>query len=434
MSLIFGHFNDREIGGLEDQFDEFRGIIAKMLPLLPPQEVLVEVRDHVRESRAYLQDIADQLAEQIGERFGQSIEELLLPALQGLTQSVEQQVTNAASSSVESARSFTSELADHLTGEIKGSFEDMAQTVTRFGGEFDAMTGNLKSVVTDISQSAESQRNVLAEAMKANDLAANRQTETMNMMNKLPDLLQSLEGLQAEAGRIQTRQLAQGDTQATKMAELNGQLAAAADRYAETANSLRAALDAVNLNVDTLTRAIDAAARNANTAGQTMGEAATRFSTRIEQENALVSKLVEAGQSLSRTYQASQPTLDRFGEVAAEVVEQFKHLQELQASASQTAVNLRESSNTLSGQLTDGARMLGQAGTALGSVASDTQEWANQATNAIEQFGQGLQNTVQQSLISYDQSLSNAVASLDGAIKNLVDLVDEVADSTQQRT
>lgn len=105
-----------------------------------------------------------------------------------------------------------------------------------------------------------------------------------------------------------------------------------------------------------------------------------------------------------------------------------------QARIAALLAQMKEAQSNVAGltnQLSQGFSSVEQALRAssahMASVVTGTEEWATEATGAVRLFGDGLKESVEDSLSRYDESLTAAVRSLQASMKELEDLAEEIA-------
>jgi uncharacterized membrane protein len=410
-------------------------------------ETLNDLAVTAEENRDLLQAMANDIADGVGKQFSTALNDVLAPQLQAITELVRGQVEQASASSVEQARRFTDEMVQQVTGALQDGITQMGSQVKAASEQMATVSTTLSTVVERAQSSVESSYGALdrgreaIEASQAQSAIAAQQFEAFTTASAaLEGVVQTLGGsqrelqaTQASQRELQQRTDAQMATVAERFTTISTDVEASVAKLAEATQALAVGAERIGVRVEGMSRSTEAA-------GTMIDSAAQRLETRIDSESRLLDSYGDAQNRFEVAFQQARPALDAMvsattviREVLGTMPAERERINDLLEQIQRTHAELRDLSTVLTSGYTRVEQALREAATDAGTVVSNTQDWADRATNAIERFGEQMSSSLASSLQQYDASLAGAVKNLSGAMKELEDLAEEIAEHRAQR-
>lgn len=441
-SIVLSFRNHSFEAALLDVVHRLRASLDRLIPRASAEELLVQqlqqtdrLLEEAISSRTALQTLANDLAS----KFDDSLQNNLVPLLKEMTTAVREQLDTAQSSSVEAARGFADETFKQFGQRLDDTFSSIANAADDFGGQFRQATDGLQTSVESMHAASAEQRQMLEAATAAmKDTLVHRETASHELAQvkqaaaRLSTVIQGVTQNQQRAESLQTDQteLVAKSMQAhdRMLTDLN----AATEAYKETAGTLAELLPDLSSAGIRVAGAVDNLSDRASTAADRLDGVADKLGSRIQAEHELLRLYQDAGSTLSSSLSSSQATLTRLAQSLAAFDGARGGLEKLTTELSGLVASNATTSKSAAETLQAAATSLTEVAGSLRNVADDTVAWAGQASSAIETFGSGLQGSVKASLTEYDKQLKAAVTSISGGLKELDQVVEDLAASLTQ--
>lgn len=273
----------------------------------------------------------------------------------------------------------------------------------------------------------------------ASDLADNlaRQIQdsfAAQMGPQLDRLLQLVEQQVIHAGQVST------DSGKTFTAEMVSQLSGAvrdsfdgmnqtidtfATRFSSTTAEISDLLTQIQVTVEAQRQVAAVSAHSAQALQEQTDHMIDRWSTR---ESELLSGYQTASAQFVTTFERGAQMGEAIVELSRSLHDRADTCDRLLTLSERVHQRAEDAALHLSNTIQQTSAQLDLAALSMKSVATETHLWVGDTTRAVEQFGQGLSSSLQNTLTSYDRSLSQAVRSFGTAINELEELTYTLAE------
>lgn len=426
LSLIFLTIERLVLGNLNGKLREFVQELESLVVRVTPERILTEQLAQLSDQSNQLKRFNTELAFQIADALDEKVAGRLTPALDRLIESVNELRDQQAAAGQETIQALVEEFRRAMSGSTMAEFDQIASTLqrvdealSRTAEEFkrretsvhESMTGLLEKISENLSQNSEriqsDMESSLNEIMKAVQASMTELQEGLKRGREEAD--QAIRNASERASAEMQRTLTgTAETMTVAAAEL-------AARIESAGNSLSSNIMNSATGLDVQLRELRSHAEAVTQLSSSVQEAASDLTEATRGNESLIQRLGELDVVLRATAEGikrgSQSTEDGVRLIQDALTQTGTALQSLRESQEETAAAWSDYRSRFEG--------LDQS---LKQTFSELNDGVSRYTTQVSSFHRGM-----------DENLGRAVESLGGAIKDLEDVLEEMADSRRSR-
>lgn len=387
------------------------------------------------ESRNQLQLISNDMADKIGAHFATVVQHSLQPNLERMTETVEKSLAQVTEQSIEGTKKFTEAMVQELTGALSSSFEEMRAHLEAFGGRFKEIAFELEQLTKNAVEAVIQQKNMFEAAdagIQRSQSAAAAIAEQLKDVHaftvRLAELQEMLHRVQREIESVVNQQSHLQSLITDEVERASSELSSAGDAYAGNAEKLQIHLERMEVSTQSFSDGIHTLNQATTEASSGLKTSLELLQERMESEEGLLEDFGDAARGFENAFDKSLPIFKQMAYLSDALSGQEKQL----GSVTDELKGISESMKSLGTELgnvhVDASQSLEESAEKMASVLTGTSSWAEQTGEALENFATLLNESLQGTMTTYDQSLGRSVNALSGFVHELEDVFEELSE------